>query len=414
MGIKKASGHAGRAAFAPRLVFGCESRGVVLPLLIVALSSLAGCSTKPPIDYARPLPPGSPALFRVTDPNQYPDFSALFQDRASALVALDESLSYFDKPSSRDHFPYRTSDRAVTHQDQVESLLLLRRLLEESRDPGELAQQIQQRFDVYSSVGWDNGSGEVFFTAYYTPIFAARRAPDAEFRYPLYRRPADLVSTVEGQPLGRRTQSGEVVPYYTRAEIDQGQLLAGQELVYLADPFEAYVVHVQGSAWLRLGDGSEFHVGYAGKTDRPYRSLGQELIQRGKIAESELSLARIAEYLDAHPHEERELLDANPSYVFFAETEPGPFGSLGTRVTARHTIATDKSVFPRGGAVVAVAQLPGEPSWHTGLYFDQDTGGAIRSAGRADLYLGVGREAERQAGHTRSLGRLFYLFARTQ
>lgn len=348
----------------------------------------------------------------MPESTSYPDLRALFPDREGALASLEQSLAYFAKPSSRKYFPYPLGDRVIQHEEQVATLEALREILETSLTAGELAGRIQARFDIYRSVGWDNGSGDVLITAYYTPIFEGRFQPDARFRYPLYRRPDDLVTTPEGQPLGRKTESDQIVPYYTRAEIESRRHLDGQELVYLADPFDAYIVHVQGSAWIQTERG-ELHVGYAGKTDRPYRSIGEELIRRGKIPKDELSLYRLRQYFRHHPHERDEILQVNPSYVFFTETEPGPFGSLGARVTPYHTVATDKSVFPRGGPViVTTSQLGGSNEPHTGLYFDQDTGGAIRSAGRADLYVGVGPAAENIAGHTRSLGALYYLFVK--
>ncbi|MGE3164789.1 MAG: MltA domain-containing protein [Planctomycetota bacterium] len=380
-----------------------------LALLLVA--ALCSCARPLRPDYARTLPDGAHALARIDDPARIPDLRPLFARRDGALAALDESLDYFAKPSSQKHFPYQAGDRTIRHEDQVQTLLLLRQILENATHAEQLARELRDRFDFYRSVGWDNGSGEVLVTAYYTPIFQGRTQPDARFRYPLYRRPRDLIATPDGQSLGRRTDDGRVVPYYTRQEIESQQLLAGQELVYLTDPFDAFIVHVQGSAWIKTETG-DMHVGYAGKTDRPYHSIGQELIRRGKIRDEELSLSRLRRYFREHPSE-LDVLNANPSYVFFTETEPGAFGSLGAPVTPYHTVATDKSVFPRGGPVLVSASRLGdgrEP--FLGLCFDQDTGGAIRSAGRADLYVGVGPAAEQLAGHTRSVGGLIYFFVK--
>lgn len=378
---------------------------------LVLLLVNAACARPRKPDYTRPLPDGARALARIHDPAGIPDLRPLFGRREGALAALQKSLDYFAKPSSKNYFPYETDDRTIRHQDQVETLIALQQVLRSATSPEQLAQALRERFDFYRSVGWDNASGEVLVTAYYTPIFEGRTRPDSKFRYPLYRRPADLVATPEGQSLGRRTDDGRVVPYFTRGEIEARGLLAGQELVYLADPFDAFIVHVQGSAWIKTDQG-DLHVGYAGKTDRPYHSIGQELILRGKIRDEELSLSRLRRYFREHPSE-IEILNVNPSYVFFTETEPGAFGSLGAPVTPYHTVATDKSVFPRGGPVIVSAERLGDQRGRLlSLCFDQDTGGAIRSAGRADFYVGVGAEAERLAGHTRSVGGLTYLFVK--
>jgi membrane-bound lytic murein transglycosylase A len=396
-------------------------RGALGALLAVITLGASGCASKPkPVvarpDYARPTT--GPALVRAA-PHEIPDFRHVFSKDPAVLAAIDESIRYFEKPSSQKHFPYQTADSTVTHAVQKESLRTLRRLLEASQTADEFHGGVLAAFDVYRSVGWD-GSGTVLFTGYYTPIFEGSVTPDARFRYPLYRRPQDLVTEPDGTPRGRRTPEGDVVSYYSRSEIERNEVLKGLELVYLADPFEVYIVHVQGSARVRLRDGREMHVGYAGKTDRPYKSVGMELINRGKLQKEELSLARLKRYFRDHPAEVEPMLGVNESYVFFAESEPGPFGSIGARVTPYHTVATDKSIFPRGGPVVAWTRIPAATATgerlefrpHLGLYLDQDTGGAISAAGRCDLYMGVGPDAERIAGYTYSEGRLYYLFVK--
>jgi membrane-bound lytic murein transglycosylase A len=149
-------------------------------------------------------------------------------------------------------------------------------------------------------------------------------------------------------------------------------------------------------------------VGYAGKTEQPYTSLGRALVRDGRIPEADVSLAAIRRHFAAHPEETQRYLDENPSYVFFTETPPGPFGSIGTKVTARASIATDKSVYPRGALAFVDARLGNAP--FRAFVLDQDTGGAIRSAGRCDIFAGTGPEAEAIAGTTLSVGRLYYLF----
>ena len=266
-------------------------------------------------------------------------------------------------------------------------------------------------FDVSGSKGGDGG-GAVFFTGYCAPIYDASLEPTAEFRYPLYRRPPDLVSDSEGVPLGRRTETGEIVPYYTREEIERGNLLAGHEFVWLRDRFETYIVQIQGSARLRMGDGSLLEIGYAGKTDRPYRSAALAMIDDGKLTRSELSLDGMKEHFRRRPADLDRYLRVNESFVFFTETTGGPFGSIGAPVTPYASIATDKAVFPRGALSYVVTELPGAP--HRAFALDQDTGGAIRSAGRCDLYLGVGPEAEALAGRVGREGRLYYLFLKPE
>ncbi len=383
---------------------------------LLAAIVFTGCATEEPEtpkkDYARELRPGESALELVTDRSLYPDFRAMWNQRAQAREAYVKGLEWFDKPSSRTFYPFEV----FTHEKVRRSLARLVEIIDGAASPQEFAGRIALEFDVYRSVGWD-GSGTVLFTAYYQPIFDGRVRPDSVYRYPLYRLPGDLVKADDGTPLGRRVGE-KVVSYPTRREIEEGHLLEGKrlELVWLKSALDAFIIHVQGSAKIRLEDGRFLYVGYAGKTDRPYRSLGKALVEDGRFPEEDLSLPRIRRYFSQHPEELREYLWKNESYVFFTETGPGgPWGSLGVPVTPFATLATDKSIFPRGAptAVETLLPAPSEggvaPRPFVALTADQDTGGAIRSPGRCDIFVGIGDEAERIAGRTKYEGRLFYL-----
>ena len=403
------------------------ARDAVRSPVVLVLLMLGACASDPEVveegkDFARPLPEGVPALERVTDPAQIPDMRPTFVQRDRALEALDESLAYFSKPSSTQWFPHPTNDRDITHGDQIRTLEVLRDALVRSESAEEFQGRCLLSFDFYRSRGWD-GSGEVLFTAYCEPIFDGRKTPDGTYRHALYGLPADLVKEADGTPVGRRLPDGNVVPYFSRSELHANGHLDGLEIVYLEDPFEVYIAHVQGSARVNLPTGEQLCIGYAGKTDRPYRSIGLRLVEEGRIEDSELSLTTLKRYFRDNPSEVERVLSHNESYVFFTEREPGPFGSIGAKVTPYHNIATDKSVFPRGGPCVVVTSLPfadpSDPSQvvrrqATYLTLDQDTGGAIRSAGRCDLFIGTGDEAERLAGYTREVGQMFYLFVKPQ
>jgi len=308
----------------------------------------------------------------------------------------------------RGDLPSNFNDVIVAFKKQV---------IAEAKDPADLNRIIAERFDVYISIGCDD-QGTVLYTGYCTPIFKGSLERSVEYRYPLYKRPADLEIKTHGTPMGRKTASGSIVPYYTRAEIDNNQLLAGKglELVYLKDPLEVFIAHVQGSAIIELPDGTQRCAGYHGKTDRPYTSMGLSLVADGKIDRAALSLQKIMEYFQLHPHELKHYINKNESYVFFHWAESGPRGSLNTPVIPYRSIATDKAVFPRGLLTFLVTELPQmqtrdnvvfEPYY--GFALDQDTGGAIRSAGRCDVYMGVGPDALLLAGRTNAEGKLYYL-----
>ncbi len=364
-----------------------------------------------PPQYDRPLPPGAPALAKVTDLGEIPDFTDACRDVEGLKEAIDRSLNYLSKPSSWQFFPCGD----ISHERVVASLEAFSQLLDRGMTPEEMNADLRRRFDVYMSVGWD-GSGAVWFTGYYTPIFEASRAPTSRFRWPLYREPANLVKDHEGAILGLRTPDGAIVPCPSRRDLERSGQLAGGELAYLADAFEAYIAHVQGSARLRMTDGGMMTVGYAASNGRDYVSVAKELVADGKIAADRLSLQAMIDYFRAHPRDVTKYTWRNPRYIFFAVTEgDAPRGCLNEPVTPMRTIATDKSIFPRAALAFVSATLPRrvdneiEPLLYGGFALDQDAGGAIRAAGRCDIYIGTGEEAGELAGRIQQEGRLYYL-----
>ena len=392
----------------------------ILALVIVA----TGCPPKevvwnPPVVVEDPwaqLPPGQLALRKITDPDMIPDFSRSFDDRIGLVEAIENSLNYLSKPSSEQFFPYGE----ITHEQAVSSLRAFLAVLDRARTAKEFDDTILAEFDVYQSVGYDREQrGKVLYTGYYRPIFDARLQSDAQFRYPLYRQPDGLEKNpITGETLGIRTASGEMMPCYTRGQITGGGALRGKELCYLKDPFEAYIVTVQGSGKLRMGDGTFLEIGYTANNGYEYVSIGQKLVDESKLSKRELSLQGMIRYFKDHPGEVDYYLPQNPRYVFFDERPGGPYGSLNEPVLPYRSIATDKSIFPRACLAFAITKLPARGGGQIvstnfrGFTLDQDTGGAIRAAGRCDIFMGTGDQAGELAGRTFDVGRLYYLFVK--
>jgi membrane-bound lytic murein transglycosylase A len=341
---------------------------------------------------------------------------AVRDERAGLLEALDRSLTWFERASSRRYFPVGP----VTHERAWAGVYAFRALVSEISDPVELERRIRREFEFYRSPGRD-GRGTVLFTGYYSPTFAASRAREGGYRYPLYRLPEDLVvDPASGEVKGRRREpGGRVEPYPTRAEIESSGMLRGGELVWLRDPFDAYLIQVQGSAALSLPDGSIMYVAYAGNNGHEYVSVALELVADGALSEDELSLEAVRAYFRSHPSDVERYLRRNPRFVFFREEDGSswPLGSLGVKVTALRSLATDKALFPPGGVALVmtrVSDTSGRLRRFERFMLDQDAGGAIRSAGRADIYFGVGPDAEGRAGAQYSEGRLYYLFLKRE
>ncbi len=377
------------------------------------MAAAAACvSPAPKPDYGRPLPRGADALLPLGPGETRPDLRSQWVARRQILPALEHSIAWMKKPSSPGFFP----QAGIEHDRALASLERFRDLLVESRSSADFARGVDSEFEVYRSAGWDGRGGGVLFTGYCTPVLEGSRTRDATYRFPLYGLPPDLVKGEDGAILGRRTTSG-ISPYPTRGSIEGRKLLEGQglELVWLKDPIDAYIAHVNGSAVIRLPDGSETRLGYAGKNGQPYSSLRKALEAAGEIEPGAPGLPALRAWAKRTP-ESRVLsyLHRNDSYVFFTPIEGTPRGSLNVPVTAERTLATDKTLFPRGALVFVDTRLP-DPTGTRKVPFrqlmlDQDTGGAIRTAGRADIYLGEGDEAELRAGVTVAEGQFYYLF----
>ncbi|TAF54796.1 MAG: murein transglycosylase, partial [Oscillatoriales cyanobacterium] len=212
-------------------------------------------------------------------------------------------------------------------------------------------------------------------------------------------------------------------PHPTRLELEgadalQGSkgLLRGLELVWLRDRFQAFLVHVQGSAKLQLADGGVMTVGFAGKTSQSYTGVGRELVKDGKFTLEQLTLPKLREYFTNFPAEMDKYLPKNQSFVFFQNTNGAPAtGSIGVPVTAERSIATDKSLMPPGALALISTKLPYpnaagklEQNAVNRFVLDQDTGGAIKGAGRVDVFMGTGNLAGDRAGYINSTGELYY------
>jgi membrane-bound lytic murein transglycosylase A len=326
--------------------------------------------------------------------------------RTQLHTAIGYSLSYLSTASA-DKAYARPAGVGFTKAAAIKGLKQLDELTSSASDETTFNAALRNRFRVFKSVGCD-GRGTVLFTGYYTPIFNASLTQTGEYRYPLYRRPKDLVSAPTPDGIAsQHTADGSTKPYPARAELESSGALKGTELVWLANPVESYIVQVQGSARLRLPSGEIIEVGFDGTNGHPYHGIALDLVSEGKIAKSELNLATVRKYFQTHPDELAGYTNRNPRYIFFTKTSGGPFGSLGRPVTTDLSIATDKSIFPPGA--LAVSALSNGPAR---LRLDQDTGGGIRAAGRSDLYMGVGEDAERRAGAQYSEGNLFYLIAK--
>jgi membrane-bound lytic murein transglycosylase A len=230
-----------------------------------------------------------------------------------------------------------------------------------------------------------------------------------EFRYPIFRLPATFVRWSMPHPTRAALEGADGLQFAKGS-------LRGSEIAWLRDRLEAFLIQVQGSARLNLTDGSTMTVGYAGNTDYPYTGIGRELVKAGKFKLEELTLPALTQYFRDHPAEMNMYLPRNQRFVFFKNTQGSPAqGSIGVPVLPERSIATDKTLFPPGALAVIQTQIP-QPTTGgqlaqpvTRYVLDQDTGSAIKGAGRVDVFMGTGSLAGDRAGLINSNGQLYYL-----
>jgi membrane-bound lytic murein transglycosylase A len=389
-------------------------RKILFVLVLLTGLLFVGCKTAQEIEapqYDKPLPPGAYALRKITDPSMYPDLTFACYELKDLREGVFNSLSYMSKPSSKQFFPMAD----ITHERTVASLKAMAELLDSGLYGKALDAAIRNRFEFYQSVGCDD-RGTVLFTGYYTPIFDGSLQPSEKYKYPLYKQPADLVKNDKGEILGQKLADGSVKPYPARKEIEQSGMLKGQEIAWFADPFEAYIAQVQGSAIIRTPDGKQVTLGYAANNGHEYKSVGSQMIADGLVPAAGLSLKAMIDYFKAHPNQVDKYVYQNPRYVFFRTDSGNPRGCLNEPVLPLRSIATDKSIYPRASLSVVKTKLPRSvggtvrKSAYTGFALDQDAGGAIRAPGRCDVYMGVGDTAGQMAGQVYEEGKLYYLF----
>ena len=388
----------------------------VLVLTTALAVFIAGCPA--PIKK----PPEELALVRKST-FSYPDFIDDLE-----LNGLEHSIL-----KSLDYLQRVPADRIYTFgQDRFDAAHLIKSLqyfldfIQTNPSQRELKKFIRSNYIVYQSGGRDQ-KGEVLFTGYYEPHLSGRLHWEEGFQYPIYALPTDLMridlsgfsEKYKGQSIIGRFTGKTVVPYHDRREIDEENALSGkaEPLVWVKDPVDVFFLQIQGSGKIFLDTGEVINVHYHGTNGRPYRSIGKLLIEEQKIPREEMSMQKIRAYLRAHPEEMAPVFNHNPSYVFFKLESEGPLGYLNVLLTPGRSVALDRRLFPPAALVYIQTKKPvvnsaGQiDSWTDCQRFvlNQDTGGAIRGPGRADVFWGNGPYAEIAAGHLAHTGKLYFL-----
>ena len=283
-----------------------------------------------------------------------------------------------------------------------------------------ITEYFKKNFSVYRATNVD-GTESGLITGYYEPVIKGSRSKNDQYRFPLYARPDDLI-TVElaslfpelaNKRVRGRVVGTKLIPYYNRGEIEtDNSPLQGREFVWVDDQIDLFFLQIQGSGMVHLDNGEKMHVGYADQNGQSYQSIGRLLIEKGELTADKASMQGIKDWAKKNPTKLRELLNANPSYVFFRELPaglPGPLGALGAPILAERVVAVDPKFVPLGAPIFLSTNLPFTNKPLQRLMMAQDTGGAIKGGVRADFFWGAGNEAGKQAGAMKQSGKIWVL-----
>ncbi len=399
-------------------------------LSLALLALLAGCATGPtgPIVPATPTTPpapvpATPAPVPVPEPTPPSPSQTLPAAPQLVPVGFGDLPGWADDDVTAALLAFVQGCPAIKAQPLASICSRAQTLA--MAPPGAQREFFEAEFVPHQIVAAD-GKAEGLLTGYYEPLLHGSRKPDTRYRFPLYGPPDDLVSVelaevypeLKGMRLRGRLVGRKLVPYWSRADIDNETApLKGRELIWVDDPVEAFFLQVQGSGRVRLENGDIVRVGYADQNGYPYRSIGRLLVERGEMTLDKASMQGIRAWGRDNPQKLPALLAENPSYVFFRELPSGnggPIGALGVPLTTGRSLAVDTRVVPLGSPVFVATTWPGSDTPLNRLMAAQDTGGAIKGAIRADFFWGFGDEAGEFAGRMRQPLRMWVLLPRTK
>ena len=298
-------------------------------------------------------------------------------------------------------------------------------LADDIKEPSDenIKNYFKKYFNLYSATNID-GSDTGTITGYYQPILKGSKVKTSHYKVPLYTTPKDLITVdlsdvypeLKSKRLRGKLAGNKLIPYLSRAEIDgQGSPLAGNEIVWVEDPVEAFFLEIQGSGIIQFDNGEAMQIGYADQNGYPFKAIGSTLVQKKEITMAEASMEGIKNWARKNITKLREFLNMNASYVFFRKLPndlPGPIGALGVSIEAERSVAIDPKFIPLGAPVFLSTTQPNTSEPLERLMVAQDTGGAIRGGVRADFYWGSGDEAGRKAGSMKQQGKIWTLLPR--
>ena len=402
-------------------------KNVTLVILSLALAGCAagkvktaGCPACPVCPVCPPAPeaavPAKPAeapvMFKPA-PEALPVFTDA-DEKAALLKAALLNRQYFQR-NTTPGTPYTFGSRKVTRTELNAANEEFIKILQSSPAEADLDRLIKERFDIYQMAGRDS-TGTVVFSSYYEPTLEASLKKTAEYKYPIYAKPADMVSInledfnekFKGEKLTGLLKDNRLVPYLDRDEIDFKGALDGKglELAWFKDRADIMDLHIEGSGRLQLPDGRVIKANFAATNSLKFKGWLSALVEAGAMPREGISHEKGKQYLLDNPDKERAIMTANRRYTFFKlnqdiDPETGPDGTYGLPLTGWRSIAMDNNLVPMGAIAFLRVETPDVDQagnllgrkQDSRFVFCQDTGGAIKGPGRVDFFAGAGKRA---------------------
>lgn len=341
-------------------------------------------------------------------------------DRASLIHAARKQAAYLNRQDKDKTVAF--GEINIPYSWLLQSITEFIEKLQKEPDIVELNEFLKSNYQLYQAGGRKKaGRRKMLVTGYYEPLFPGSLHGTSLYKFPIYKVPPSLkrLFTKDNKSrVGRYNEQRQFVDFWARDKIEKQNLLFGYELAYLADRFDAYLLHVQGSGKIQLPDGRTVSISYAGSNGLEYNSIGKLLVDENKMDLKQASIPAIREYLDTHPDEVQRILHHNPRFIFFQwGDDQGPKGSCGEILTPGRSIAIDHNSLPGGTLAYLTTLKPvlapdgSISSWEqfSRFVFPQDSGSAIVGTGRVDVFWGNGQYAEVAANNMKEEGKLYFL-----
>ena len=349
----------------------------------------------------------------VLQPANFSDFNGWKDDDLSDLIpAFEKSCEKISKQKSE--FLYNATIKIPTAEYQHICTLFLDKNIKTSR---QFKNFLKDNFSPWAVM--ENGSTEGRFTSYYQTKIRVSETKDDVYKYPVFGKPDDLIAVelqkfsadLPPKRLMGRVQNGELVPYYTRAEIENNPAISENYPVLLwgDNPVDIYFMHIQGSALAELPDGRSLSLSYAGNNGQSFKGIGSILLENNKLEKGKASMSDVKIWLENNYEEAKEYMNQNNRYVFYHISDNiGMLGSQGVVLTPQRSLAVDKEIIPFGSILWLETKGPDNEPLNKAV-IAQDTGEAIKGAVRGDYFWGYGDEALKASGKMSSAGRYYIL-----